>query len=946
MRERLRRLLDLRNDPRPLVRLAWWGGAAVLMALLISPVPGGDALRLIWGLFNVGLFGHTIVRALARTRGVLRGAAAAFRWAFWGSLVAFLAIIFAASKFLTLISPFVSLPASFASFGLVGALFGAPFVFVGLFLCSLVGAAFGVVNARDKSEQSAAAAAGVARFWLSVMLVILIVAAGRALQFPQVSLWAAPMGLPAFITLMGMRTDAPYPLPWDVGREFGRLLTRWCVVRTKSARRIGYLDLRGPLLGLIAGIVTIALNSLSVLEPLQSAELLQIVRMQSAWLAANDEEKQNPDRIVLLSMDEQVRRHIAKEGSEAKTQAALIRRLKQLGVSRIVLPPPALQVEDAATRFLNLGIVTEPDQPPLRAAATQRAERDLPALVAAMKAAGNVVLALPEGRTPLMGEPSDSPATAAIPKSGEGKKAPDPPSPPPSKPLPPALRQAAVEVGTADLPVFTHPQLPLVPLDGAPFPSIPVALWLSSRGQSATHAEREESLRKLSFPEIRPHRVLVAFPSPRVGVAFPTLDYSTVLAGGEIHQRKLTRGAEMMEDQGTLVSPEVFLRGRIVFLDSVQPAYRESPLGLMPQSELLALATQTLLTRDTIRAIATPWQLVLTLLLPALLGWLCAGRDPFGAGWRVAMAAGILLTTATALGLMERLWLDASAPLLACVGTYLMTTQLTYATNEGDRDLLRRFAAPQVVEELLRRPDMLALGGSRQRLCVLFADVRGFTTFTEQHRDEPERVIETINAYTSAMTEALFQYKGILDKYTGDGLMAFFPVEDNETEAEAVNRSVRAALAMRDTTEVVTARFRAAELQPLHVGIGMHYGEAVVGLVGNLNQFNYTALGYTVVVAARLQTLAHGGEVVVSPEIDGLIRADFETQAMPPVEVKGVSETVTPYLVLRPRSNPLPSEEVPALSAETEGCPAQGPAREILRATTTKSPTDSTAIDG
>ena len=905
LKDRLTRLLALRSDPRPLVRLAWWGVAAVLMALLISPVKGGEALRAVWGTWNIGLLLYTLVRSIPRIRGVFRGSGAAIRWAFWGSFLVFVWVNLAASRSLSLFARQVSLPASFADFSFLLGLVLAPISFVLLFFVSLIGAAFGVVGAGNREEEGPAATAGVSRFWIAVTFVVVLVAVGRALQLPDVTLFAAPMGVPTFLVLMGKRADAAAG-SWDVGREFGRVLTRWCIFRGRVGRRIRYCDLRGPVLGLTAGLITLAFHSLTVLEPLQSAELLQIVRMQAAIpfqsVGVEAAYPKGVTGIVLLNMDEHVRARIDREGSEADTQAALIRRLKALGALRVVLPAPVRQAEDPA-RFLHFGTAsTEPDRPPVNNETVQRGRRDLPVLVAAMRQAGNVTLIADDL------EPSDD---EPQPRSERGGGPPPPPRPPSPGPLSKELRTAAAEIALGELPTLTHPQLPVIPLDSAPLPTVPVSLYLSALGRPLQPTERR------NIPQIQPGRVLVAYPNARAGLTFPTVDYSTVLAGREIYRNRLAVNQRKLSDEGAWLTPEAFFRGKIVFLDSLQPAYRESPVGMMPESELLALATRTLLSRGGLRAVHPAWQLLVTLLLPALVGWVCAGLDPFGAGWRVALTAGILATTATLVGLFPatQVWLDAAAPLVACIGAYLMTTQLTYHTNESDRDLLRRFAAPQVVEELLRRPDMLALGGSRQKLCVLFADVRGFTTFTERHRDEPERVIETINAYTSAMTETLFEFKGVLDKYTGDGLMAFFPVEPNEEDEACVERSVRAALAMRDATDVVTARLRAADLQPLHVGIGLHFGEAVVGLVGNLNQFNYTALGFTVVVAARLQTLAEGGQVIVSPEVEQMIHPGFETQAMNPVEVKGVSEPVTPYRVLRLRLEMAEGQRVPQLAA-------------------------------
>jgi len=162
----------------------------------------------------------------------------------------------------------------------------------------------------------------------------------------------------------------------------------------------------------------------------------------------------------------------------------------------------------------------------------------------------------------------------------------------------------------------------------------------------------------------------------------------------------------------------------------------------------------------------------------------------------------------------------------------------------------------------------LSLQGDRRNVCVLFADTRNFTLYSERHA--PEEVVATTNRYLTAMADALFEHGGILDKFTGDGLMAFFLVEqaaDSAGERMVVERAVRAALAMRDAAERVSAELAAEGKEPLQIGLGVHYGPAVVGPVGSPRRPDYSALGHAVVVSHRLQGLAAGGEIVISETV-------------------------------------------------------------------------------
>jgi len=254
---------------------------------------------------------------------------------------------------------------------------------------------------------------------------------------------------------------------------------------------------------------------------------------------------------------------------------------------------------------------------------------------------------------------------------------------------------------------------------------------------------------------------------------------------------------------------------------------------------------------------------------------------------------------------LDGVWLDPVFPCVASTVTFLLVTQLTFrmeqSAKERNRFLLDRFVAPQVVDELLA-PGManFGVGGRRERVTVLFADVRGFTQFAERH--SPEEGMKVVNAYLEVMTEALHRHGGILDKYTGDGLMALFREERGVTAVDAV----RGALAMRDAALALSVDRTAGGDNSLQVGISLHVGEAVVGLVGNPErQVNFTALGHTVVVAARLQTQAGGGEVVVSREVQEAVGDAFDLSPRTPVIVKGISQPVVPFVVHRVRQGGL-----------------------------------------
>ncbi len=206
------------------------------------------------------------------------------------------------------------------------------------------------------------------------------------------------------------------------------------------------------------------------------------------------------------------------------------------------------------------------------------------------------------------------------------------------------------------------------------------------------------------------------------------------------------------------------------------------------------------------------------------------------------------------------------------------------------RDVFGRFVARSVVERLLEDPSRVSLGGERQEITVLFADIRNYTSLSE--RLAPETVVAMLNQYLAVGTEAVFAHEGTLDKYIGDALMALFntplPQPDHASAA------LRAALAMQRDLK----RLAAESAVGVAYGIGVNTGPAVVGNIGTERLMNYTAIGDAVNVAARLQANAPPGEVLLSASTYALARASAVVEPLPPLQVKGRHEPVQVYRLL------------------------------------------------
>ncbi|HEX8557327.1 MAG TPA: adenylate/guanylate cyclase domain-containing protein [Pyrinomonadaceae bacterium] len=205
------------------------------------------------------------------------------------------------------------------------------------------------------------------------------------------------------------------------------------------------------------------------------------------------------------------------------------------------------------------------------------------------------------------------------------------------------------------------------------------------------------------------------------------------------------------------------------------------------------------------------------------------------------------------------------------------------AHEEVARANYSRFLPEYVVKQILENPDSFKLGGVNQTLTVLFADIRGFTRLSENAA--PDRVVQLLNNYFTAMSDVIFAHGGTLDKYIGDGLMALFGAP-TATPEDACN-AVSAAVAMQRRMEEINAQLRSEALAEIAIGIGLHTGVATVGYIGSERRSEYTAIGDTVNLAARLEQNARPGQIILS---DATARAaasaGCEYRPRPPITVK------------------------------------------------------------
>lgn len=162
------------------------------------------------------------------------------------------------------------------------------------------------------------------------------------------------------------------------------------------------------------------------------------------------------------------------------------------------------------------------------------------------------------------------------------------------------------------------------------------------------------------------------------------------------------------------------------------------------------------------------------------------------------------------------------------------------------------YVSPEIMRHIVSGEIKPGLGGERRKVCVLFSDVRDFTTRSEGM--SPEALIQLLNRYFTEMTQAIHHHDGTLDKFIGDGIMAFFGAPQQLDDP--VRNALLAAREMLQRLKVLNEQLVEEGMMPIRIGIGLHYGEAVIGHVGSQTRHEYTAIGDVVNLAARLESLS------------------------------------------------------------------------------------------
>jgi adenylate cyclase len=351
--------------------------------------------------------------------------------------------------------------------------------------------------------------------------------------------------------------------------------------------------------------------------------------------------------------------------------------------------------------------------------------------------------------------------------------------------------------------------------------------------------------------------------------------------------------------------PPEFFRGKIVLIGaSAAGSYEARPMPFDAQAPGFvahAAIIDNLLHGEAIRS-SPEWLLYLGVIAMACFGGLLQYRLRSISAGSTLMGISFLFYIAAALVAFRgaHFALPIIAPCFALVLSYGSTGAARYATTGRElrrtRGMLDRYISPQLVSYVMSNLDTLRLNGDKRELTILISDVRNFTTMTEQ--SDPMELISLLDDYLAAMTEIIFKHNGIVDKFIGDGILAYWgaftPGENHAKEA------AQAALEMIEKLKSLNEHWAKQGKGPIAIGIGVNTGSVIFGNIGRGKKIEFTVIGDAVNLAARLEGLnkEFHTSIVISETTKRMLGNAGQVRSLGGVRVKGKTvETLVYELV-------------------------------------------------
>ncbi len=348
------------------------------------------------------------------------------------------------------------------------------------------------------------------------------------------------------------------------------------------------------------------------------------------------------------------------------------------------------------------------------------------------------------------------------------------------------------------------------------------------------------------------------------------------------------------------MDPEIF-QGAVVLVGATSPVLHDvfptpfAASGNMPGVEIHANLLETLFQGIALSRVSF-WISALLTIVAGLCAVLVANhlRPLLALGVVFGMIA-LYVSASFGLFVWGRYWMDVVAVPATLVLGYGATVVVNFIQEQREKRRLSRYFSPAVVQDIIGKKEDVDLGSARRRMTILFSDIRGFTTMSEKMT--PEEVVTFLREYLTVMTDAVFQNGGTVDKYIGDAIMALYNVPLEQPDHAA--RAVRTALAFQERVRPLSEKFHAKHGGTLACGVGVHTGDAVVGTIGSEQRLEYTAIGDTINLGSRLESITkeYHASIVISESTYEEVKGQFTTRYLGEVKVKGKEIPVKIYAV-------------------------------------------------
>lgn len=461
--------------------------------------------------------------------------------------------------------------------------------------------------------------------------------------------------------------------------------------------------------------------------------------------------------------------------------------------------------------------------------------------------------------------------------------------------------------------IYRH-QMMFLNIDGRYLPGLSLSLFLDDIGVSPEQIIVDWR-REIRIPAAQSHDLDqdVVIPIDAHGQTFIPFSQRWGKDFSHITVQDVLKYAQDPNLQGNL---ESFFSGKFVLISDISQGV--SDIGQTPLDDAVPLLAihSALLNGLLTNTFYRPWSFMSTLLFICLMAGVLTLACLLKSLWPFYFSGGLIMT-----GILLLTWIEftrftlfpvvtvGSSVLAIFIDSLIGLEVFTEREKKFIRDAFTRYIPKKIVEELIRHPEKLTLGGEERVISILFSDIQGFTTFAEDMN--PTRLVRLLNDYLSEMTEIILAEGGIIDKYIGDAIMAEFGMPLQQTDH--ADRAVSAALKMQRRLHELHLVWEQEGFPEIKSRIGINTGASIIGNMGSHRVFDYTVIGDTVNLASRLEganKLYNTFLMISEATYNALTPGRFHTRVLDIIKVKGKSHAVKVFEVYGEVTDSIPHEIV------------------------------------